>query len=381
MRVELVGVYPELARTCACAMRSCYSTWPAHRLFLDRDAFPETEVVRMLNKAVELGHLDVLEHGFATWLVEESPASVLDLLLRHRFFYVSRAGEGKWVITGTVRSLMEAKPKAGGSRLLEALVSSLDELAWWLGKGRGLKPMRQEPQEGYPGGCEVWLISYTDFKGLRERLEERGARVGTGDLLWHGGFTFSVSGVSRAFTHQLVRHRVAVYSQQSQRFVRVAKGAWYGLPPTLPDELRDEYCSFMEEVASFYHKLLGRGARKEDARFVLPNSTLTHITMTAPAWEYLKLYSLRLDPAAQWEIRGVCWAMLALSMTVEPSLFERLEEPAWGVSEARRQFKELRDRLPEYVDGFERARRGDVVVVELPEGLAPNVRRAAVVKH
>ena len=337
VKARLVYVYPELARVSAAAMRSCYSSWPAHKLFLDRKAFPDSEVTRMLRKALELGHLDVLEHGFASWAVE-----------------------------------------AGAEEMLDALVEWLPEIAPWTKGEEGAKPVKQAPKPGYPEGAEVWLLSYTEF----EKLGGAVPGLGLEEERLHGGFTFSISGVTRSFTHQLVRHRLAAYSQQSQRHVRVARGeAWYGVPPRLPREAAREYREFMARVASFYSRLVEAGTRKEDARFVLPNATLTHITMTATAWEYLKMFSLRVDPAAQWEIRDVAWAMLGLAMLVAPQLFTSLEEPAWLSSSVRERFEKLMEAVERSRGDFRRLEPGGVFELEIPDSVQEHSVKAYVVKQ
>ncbi len=377
VEAKLIQVSPELSRVSAAAMRSCYSSWPAHVLFLDHESFPESEVERMLKKAVELGHLDVLEHGFATWLVKGRVEYISEALVEHRFLNVSKISERRWLVTTTVRSLLEYRRRGYRMPLMDALAESLPRLAPWFWEKKELRPIKQKPKEGYPEGPEVWLLSYTDFDGLAAKvgLEQDG-------LALHGGFTFSVSGVSRAFTHQLVRHRFAAYSQQSQRHVRVARGtAWYGVPPWLPQDVEGDYHGFMTHVASFYSELIEKGARKEDARFVLPNAALTHITMTANAWEYARMFSLRVDPAAQWEIRDVTWAMLALSMLVAPSLFRRLDEPVWNIEDVRRKLKLVKDVVEEKRRHFNSLGPGEKIEIPIPKDVQEHEVRAYAIKY
>lgn len=373
-RAELVSRYPSLARTCAAAMRSCYSSWPAHALFLDTGAFPEPDVNRMLRKAIELGHMDVFEHGFLTWIVEASEREMLNALMEHRFLYVSRLGEGRWLVTATLRSLLDTRGTS--DPVLRELQGSLEEVAPWISSGPEASQAKLTPREGYPEGAQVWLLSYTDFDSL-----SRATNLGLERLLWHGGFTFSISGVSRSLTHQLVRHRLAAYSQQSQRHVAVAKGrAWYGTPPGISAAAADEYRNFMDSAASLYAELLRRGVRKEDARFILPNATLTHITMTATAWEYRRVLSQRLDPAAQWEIRDVSWAMLSLAYLVLPPIAE-LEEPARGIGSVMEALRKLIPVLEEARERFSSAKPGEVVEVELPDHLLEHPVKAYAIRH
>jgi len=148
--------------------------------------------------------------------------------------------------------------------------------------------------------------------------------VGMGHLsvVEHAYFTFSVEGVSRSLTHQLVRHRVASYSQQSQRYVSMDK-AEYVLPPSVAadPETRRLYSRAMDETWKVYREL-AKKVPKEDARYVLPNACHTNITITMNARELWHFFNLRCCRRAQWEIRMMAWKMLAETRKVAPILFE-----------------------------------------------------------
>lgn len=148
--------------------------------------------------------------------------------------------------------------------------------------------------------------------------------VGMGHLstVEHAHFTFSIEGVSRALTHQLVRHRVASYSQQSQRYVSMDKGG-YVIPPSIgadPD-LKRSYTKIMDETWKAYREL-AKKVPKEDARYVLPNACHTNITVTMNARELWHFFQLRCCRRAQWEIRMMAWKMLAEAKKAAPILFE-----------------------------------------------------------
>ena len=89
----------------------------------------------------------------------------------------------------------------------------------------------------------------------------------------HVTFTFGIEGISRACSHQLVRHRIANYSQQSQRYVNGEKFS-YVIPPEIEanDNLKAAYVRYMEQNKDFYNSLVANGITPEDARFVLPNA-------------------------------------------------------------------------------------------------------------
>lgn len=141
----------------------------------------------------------------------------------------------------------------------------------------------------------------------------------------HASFTFAIEGVSRACTHQLVRHRIASYTQQSQRFVKVDTSSedWFVIPKALEKgELREEFKDKMRIIASWYEELSNKGVDKEDARFILPQATKTNIIVTMNARELLHFFNLRLCARAQWELREVALEMLRLVKKVAPTIFK-----------------------------------------------------------
>ena len=148
--------------------------------------------------------------------------------------------------------------------------------------------------------------------------------VGMGHLsvVEHAYFTFSVEGVSRSLTHQLVRHRVASYSQQSQRYVSMDK-AEYIVPPSIAadQESKKAFKKAMDDAWKTYREL-AKKVPKEDARYVLPNACNTNITVTMNARELWHFFSLRCCRRAQWEIRMMAWKMLAEAKKAAPILFE-----------------------------------------------------------
>jgi thymidylate synthase (FAD) len=138
----------------------------------------------------------------------------------------------------------------------------------------------------------------------------------------HAGFTFVVEGVSRVTTHQLVRHRIASFSQQSQRYVAM-RGAECVVPPEI--SRNGEAARIFRESAAAgqeaYEKLSALGVPREDARFILPHGLETAIIVTMNARELLHFFGLRLCRRAQWEIRGVARMMLSLVSSEAPRLF------------------------------------------------------------
>ncbi len=152
---------------------------------------------------------------------------------------------------------------------------------------------------------------------LRARL-----RDGHESIIEHASATFEVSGISRACSHQLVRHRLASYSQESQRYVDMSNPEMV-IPPTIADnpEAAAVWDKLMDNIRSAYRDLREAGVRKEDARFVLPNATATRIVMTMNFREYLHFFRMRITPEAQWEIRRMALTMLKNLVPYAPAIF------------------------------------------------------------
>jgi thymidylate synthase (FAD) len=150
--------------------------------------------------------------------------------------------------------------------------------------------------------------------------------VGLGHLsvLEHAVFSFGVEGISRAASHQLVRHRLASYSQQSQRYVAASEEFEHVVPPSIagsPTRAR-AFARLMRECGRGYRELLAAGVPAEDARFVLPNAATTRLIVTMNARELRHFFTMRCCLRAQWEIRELAERMLGLARAAAPVLFE-----------------------------------------------------------
>ena len=142
-------------------------------------------------------------------------------------------------------------------------------------------------------------------------------------VLEHAGFTFGVEGVSRAASHQLVRHRLASYAQKSQRYVKENRLFDYIIPPNIVSRisLHKEYEELMQKIFQLYSRYLSEGISAEDARYILPNATETKLMVTMNARELYHFFRLRCCYRAQWEIRNLALQMLAEVKKVAPLLF------------------------------------------------------------
>lgn len=139
----------------------------------------------------------------------------------------------------------------------------------------------------------------------------------------HVSFTFGIEGVSRTLSHQLVRHRIASYSQKSQRYVNEHNFDFI-VPPTIKNnkDAEEMYKELMRNINGVYQSLVALNIPKEDARYVLPNATETKLIVTFNARSLLNFFSLRCCTRAQWEIRQLANLMLIEVKKVAPLLFK-----------------------------------------------------------
>jgi len=163
-------------------------------------------------------------------------------------------------------------------------------------------------------------LSDAQVKNLVEKI----LSMGHFSTLEHASFTFAVEGVSRVLTHQLVRHRIASYSQQSQRYVK-EHDFEFVVPPSVAanPEARERFTELMEEIRAVYGKLTAMGVHQEDARYCLSNATETKILVTMNARALFNFFELRCCTRAQWEIRKMAELMLQEVRAVAPTLFAK----------------------------------------------------------
>ena len=191
-----------------------------------------------------------------------------------------------------------------------------------------------------------------------KRIIKRVTGYGHASVIEHAGFTFSVEGVSRAMTHELVRHRIASYTQQSQRYVTYDTLKRYVTPPSIANsrEAKKIFDETLERISETYKKLLKLGVSKEDARFILPNAAKTNIIVTMNARELRHFFNLRCCVRAQWEIREVATEMLRQVKKVAHALFEnagpscvelgycpegKMKPPECNIAEIKKHFQSL----------------------------------------
>lgn len=304
-----------------------------------------------ISARVREGHEDIIEHVWAT--VEfhgDAPSDFtgsndpLRWRMLNRHCEVSDLGDGRWLVSGNLRVWLDFF-RQGVALIARPLVRAIapavfDELtpesapassAEASANARLLAALPEPVADDSPlllpvqdGQMRVTLLGYS-----QPLLD------GALPLLDHGYATFIFEGISRTCSHQLVRHRLASFSQESQRYVDLNKGDWSPIvPPPVQDNpearaVLDEFWALAEEKYNALRKL---GIRKEDARFLLPNAAETRIvtTMNFAGWSHF-LWLRAVDKAAQWEIRAMGQHALRMLHHIAPTVFA----PHWQVYQDR----------------------------------------------
>lgn len=165
------------------------------------------------------------------------------------------------------------------------------------------------------------IYESTDDAEKMLKLIERVISSGHFSTIEHIQVSFAISNVSRACTHQLVRHRHMSFSQKSQRYVKEKGQFDYIIPPTIEKnpELKEKFEKFMGEISNLYTEFTEAGIPAEDARFVLPNAAASSMVASLNLREMIHLANLRLCTRAQYEIR----------ILVKKMCEELLKEEAW----------------------------------------------------
>jgi thymidylate synthase (FAD) len=157
-----------------------------------------------------------------------------------------------------------------------------------------------------------------------ETFISRIIRSGHESVLEHASATFRIKGCSRAMTHQLVRHRLLSFSQQSQRYVEEG-GFEYVVPESLPEAFVEDFHADMAAIKDMYLKWRGRGVKREDARFVLPNACCSEVVVSGNFREWRHVIHLRTSHRAQWEIRQACVEIFNVLREHAPACFADLD--------------------------------------------------------
>ena len=195
----------------------------------------------------------------------------------------------------------------------------------------------QEELTGATGWEKKWKL-------IRHVLDS-----GHHSVLEHAQFTFFISGVSRALSHQLVRHRIGVsYSQQSQRYCTFGDGFNYVVPPSISKdpELLGKFRELMSQINDTYQYFLDNVIPAEDARMVLPNACTTNLTVSINLRALMHFCEERMCTCAQGEIRQMARSMAKLITDKIPELKEYLREKCYRLGYCNENSKRSCGRKP-----------------------------------
>ena len=255
---------------------------------------------KFLNARMAEGHQDIFEHVWITAVLIDDDDSV-NLIESHRYAWVTRTENGQWCyVSANMRVWLELARTILVARSVVARYLP----GMFVGHQAELPAPSarvEMPERIVSGRATVNLI------GIHHPQIQVGA-----DAELHWAATFLLDGVSRALTHQLVRHRLLSFSQESQRYVSLDKGGWYPIVPsaiaskTQARQIVDETWRAIERG---YEQLRELGIRKEDARYLLPNATSTTIMVSGSIAVWRDVFRQRCAPDAQWEIRDVAKEM------------------------------------------------------------------------
>ena len=156
-----------------------------------------------------------------------------------------------------------------------------------------------------------------------EKIISHVVKSGHTSVIEHVKLNFLIENVSRALTHQLVRHRIASYSQKSQRYTD-GSDFTYVVPPSISKNAfnNEAFELLMEEIMSVYKGFVDGGVPYEDARFILPNACTTNIVVSMNFRSLGDFFAKRMCQRAQWEIRELANKMSTICREFAPTIFK-----------------------------------------------------------
>jgi thymidylate synthase (FAD) len=173
----------------------------------------------------------------------------------------------------------------------------------------------------------VKLLYHTDIDSVKRVLSDKGAPFNADAMLDHVVYMFEIEDCSRVTTHQLVRHRVASYDQESQRFSAATREGAVTPPSISSNEAAYRaYDDALKAVYAAYDKMVAAGVPKEDARYILPSAIKTKLVMTLGARSLMHLVWQRTALQAQWEIRELATTLYSLAKEATPELWTKVVE-------------------------------------------------------
>jgi thymidylate synthase (FAD) len=282
-----------------------------------------------ISARVREGHEDIIEHVVVSVRFTDASDEPLRWRLANRHCEVTDLGSGSWIVSGNLRVWLDLFRRGIGAAAVPLVRSVAPAVFTDLGSAEDAPTAGSatiDLRDPLPAETVAALASQSDGQMRVTLLGFSQPRLpDPGLLLHHGAATFLFEGISRACTHQMVRHRLGSFSQESQRYVDLSKGGWNPVVPAAFADLPgaravlDEFWALAENKYAQLRKL---GVRKEDARFLLPNAAETRIvaTMNFAGWSHF-LWLRAVDKAAQWEIRALGQRALGMLHALAPEVF------------------------------------------------------------
>lgn len=293
--IRILSTTPQGGTLIERAGRVCYRS---------HDRMNEGTAPRFIAGIIQRGHESVIEHWRALFEVEADPSEMLELLLSSPLLVATRR-ENRFLLSGNARMLRSAR-----GPLAEELQSQAGNVSPVLFGGDTMEPPAPF-LDRTDGNVALWSLFAPE--GLAEE-----------ELFRHGAATVYLTEVSRTLTHQLVRHRMASYSQASQRYCNEEKFEVVTPPSIEAAGAASLYRDAVEALRPAYLALKQHGVKGEDARYLLPGGTHSEIVVTMTFEHWANFFALRCDRHAQWEIREAAERIRNLFHEALPALEKRL---------------------------------------------------------
>ncbi|MEK7652942.1 MAG: FAD-dependent thymidylate synthase [Patescibacteria group bacterium] len=311
--------HPEVLEMIELAGRTCYKS---------ADKITPGSAEKFIQTILRSGHESVIEHSWFVVMFGKCGSSqeqnycdyFLNILTKNGLFSLTEKAD-RFILSGNARMFRDYF-RAQGKTSMSAKIGMDGDLATLLLKTPALftdLDLNPNPNRYYGNRNQIKISPEIDF--TRE------------EKLAHFWAMARFTGCSRAFTHQLVRHRITAISQESQRYCDESgffENGYFVVPPSFEEAgLADWFISKMKEIDGWYRKAQEfqtsdgrRLVKNEDARFLLPNAVCSEIVMSANLKEWRWILKMRCDVHAQWEIRQMAMDLLREFQSLFPDCFD-----------------------------------------------------------
>ncbi len=287
--------------------RICYASTRPLNLFAEKRFKEPEELLAFLMRLKSSGHTSIFAHSPLVVQTDLSPQEKARLM---PFLFKAWWAEDRVCLN--LRHFAEALEDETFKALLK---TSLEGEAWKEFRVFVVSSAFEEPRlEEYSLG-QLVEISWQEYQGVWARPEIYVIQVSPAQTAPFGWLAVIVEGFSRLFSHQFVRHTWLNFNQRSHRYTEVDQ---FVCPPSFDAEARDVYEEQLRAGLSAYQRLVARGVRKEDARFVTPQGATTTLLATGPYFVWEDFVTKRNHLKAQWEIRSLARALALVFERINP---------------------------------------------------------------